>query len=101
LDSRTGPGSHWITIYNSNPTECLYFDPFGVDPPEELLNLMRHTGKKIIMNKYRIQEISSKSCGVYCIYVIDALNDRKRFIDILTDFDPADYLSNESIIAHI
>lgn len=101
LDSKAGPGTHWIVIYNCNPTQVIYFDPFGVDPPEELLSLMRKTKKQMIMNTYRIQALASKSCGVYCVYIIDNLNRGDTFLNILTHFSPADYEQNEKVIAFL
>lgn len=53
------------------------------------------------MNKYRIQELNSKSCGVYCIYVINFLLKGKSYIDILSHFDPKDYIKNENVIINI
>jgi hypothetical protein len=98
LDNEDGPGTHWVVIYNCEPDKCLYFDPFGVDPPEELLELMRTTRKKIIMNSYRVQALTSKSCGVFCVYIINGLLSGKEYINILTNFDPNDYSRNERII---
>ena len=38
LDDSSGKGTHWVAISNFNDN-LLYFDSFGVVPPEEILKL--------------------------------------------------------------
>jgi hypothetical protein len=33
LDSKRGPGTHWVAVSN---THSIYFDPFGVAPPDKI-----------------------------------------------------------------
>lgn len=97
LDDKEGPGTHWVVIFNIGE-QCIYFDSFAVDPPEEVISRMRQTNKKMIANIYRIQAIDSINCGFFCIYVVDQLLKGKNFISILTVFDPNNYKLNDKYI---
>ena len=98
LDDYEGPGTHWIAIFNVYRDEIIYFDSFGVDPPEEILKKLLDVHKKMIMNTYRIQALNSENCGFFCIYVIDNLLKGRSFISISTDFDPNDFEKNDKKI---
>ena len=76
LDDSTGPGTHWVALYNVG-RKPIYFDSFGVWPPKELMKI-----KNLLFNDYRIQSRNSRSCGLYCIYVCDQLLAGREFIDI-------------------
>jgi len=45
-----------------------------------------------------VQELGTDTCGLYCIYIIDELNKGRKYINILTDFDPIDFNKNEHFI---
>ena len=92
LDYSTGPGTHWVALYNVGP-KPIYFDSFGVWKPKELTKI-----KNLVFNDYRIQSRNSRSCGLYCIYVCDQLLASREFIDILLDFSPIDFMLNEAKI---
>ena len=85
LDDSTGPGTHWVVLYNVS-RRPIYFDSFGVWPPKELTKIENH----VFNDYYRIQSRNSSSCGLYCIYVCDQLLAGREFIDILFDFSPSD-----------
>jgi len=52
-------------------------------------------------NTYRVQALDSEACGLYCVYVLDELHKGRDYIDVLTDFDPSDYVANEEFIKRI
>lgn len=79
--SRVG---HWVLIVNKGNDECIYFDSFGVVPPEKILKFMRGYKElglidKMIMNKKEIQKMSEDACGWYCLLFLKnyILNDKK------------------------
>ena len=80
LDDESGPGTHWVVLYNLRKRP-IYFDSFGVWPPKELGPI-----ENLVNNEYRIQSFNSSSCGLYCIYIIDELLTGRDFLDILLDF---------------
>ena len=64
IDDRRMGGSHWTCfIVKKNKSYC--FDSFGGQPDKFLLNQLP---KPIIYHNYKIQSITSKLCGSYCLY---------------------------------
>ncbi len=66
LDSRTGPGTHWV-CYNKKGMWVKYFDSFGdLQPP---LELIRYWGPRVIVdyNSKRKQNFNSFNCGHLCL----------------------------------
>lgn len=65
LDKHTGEGTHW-TAYK-NGTNQIYFDSFGIIPPEELAEIF---DDDYIFNTTQIQDVKSSACGWYCLAFI-------------------------------
>jgi len=67
-------GTHWCAI-RLEKGQALYFDPFGIAPPKDVLKwLFRWVGpnhKKIIINQTDIQNLISNWCGQYCILCLE------------------------------
>ena len=50
LDDTNGPGTHWVAVKIT--TDFVnYFDSFGMQPPQELINLCYTFNKYINMNQ--------------------------------------------------
>ena len=102
LDDATGPGSHWVCIYNCNCDICYYFDSFGVDPCDEVLKFIRQSQKKVVMsNTFQIQKLGTIMCGYFCIYVCNELMKNTPFHYILLKFEPIHYQNNDRIIKQL
>ena len=57
-----------------------------------------HKNFKIITNIYRIQEISSNLCGMFCVlFILYDIKSKNDFIKFLTLFNSNDFLKNELI----
>ena len=56
-------GSHWCAYYVKD-NKSYYFDSLGGAPDKFLLNQLP---KPIIYHNYKIQDISSRLCGSYCL----------------------------------
>ena len=69
LDDSVGKVLIWVVISNFNGN-LLYFDSFGVIPPEEILKL-----GEVIYNVYRIQDMSSNLCGLFCLDFLESVRD--------------------------
>ena len=41
LDDTSGPGTHWVCYY-SNEKESFYFDSYGLDPPDEIVDYLKN-----------------------------------------------------------
>ena len=62
VDNGSRGGTHW-TYFIIKDNKSNYFDSFGGQPDENLLN---HLPKAITYQNYKIQDINSKLCGSYC-----------------------------------
>lgn len=96
LDSSRGPGTHWVMVDNRRSNECLYFDPYGMPPPERVLQAMHKTGKKLKYSDVDVQDLGTTSCGWWCEYIADELRDGKDFKRVVSfadqQPDPEQYL---------
>ena len=96
LQDSNQSGSHWIALKRVNNT-IFVFDSFeiGYIPVgifKEFKNL------RIITNIYRIQDISSNLCGIFCVlFILYDIKSKNNFINFLTFFDTNDFLKDELI----
>ena len=93
-----GMGTHWVAVINTKPT-CIYFDSFGLHPPQDILNFMRGSNKECVMSDVEIQNMKSESCGYYCMAVIDMVQSGIPFVDIVLDKFSFDTLDNERVLS--
>ena len=73
IDNGCQGGTHW-TCFIVKDNKSFYFDSFGVQPDNFLLNQLP---KPVIYHNYEIQDINSKLCGSYCLYffyLIEGMN---------------------------
>lgn len=73
LDSSTGPGTHWVLLYNCRPHDVLYFDSYGEPPPQEVVRAMITSGKTRWYNSTRLQSLGSEQCGWWVRFVAEEL----------------------------
>ena len=85
LQDSNQPGSHWIALKRVKNTIFL-FDSFGVGYiPIGISKVYKNY--KIITNIYRIQDISSNLCGMFCVLFISYdIKSKNNFIKFLTLF---------------
>lgn len=97
------PGTHWVCYYNRKDLKyVLYFDSYGLAPPEEVKKYLETSGKRIQYNTGEIQALGTNLCGVYCIYLIKELNKGRDYYDIIYDkFEPYPTKENEEDIRDI
>lgn len=75
LDPSHKPGTHWTLIHfpQSNHDSTYYFDSFGrqaIDRLEPYLtNQSGEMGRKYTFNRLMLQDLSSQSCGHFCLAV--------------------------------
>lgn len=110
-------GSHWVTLiiakYKNGEMSPLYFDPFGMPPPEIIKDrVMKFTKKKLPFNTKDIQSLMSNACGWFCCayqhYIHnfshrtgDIYLDTEQFLDYFEDLNKStNYLKNEYILKH-
>ena len=86
-DSDDGVGTHWLGYFNDPKDKyIMYFDSFGVEPPEEIEKWLKSTKKDILYNTSQIQNIKSVLCGYYVIYFIDSLLSGEDYLDVVNVF---------------
>tara|TARA_B000000437_G_scaffold219370_1_gene201094 strand:+ start:3900 stop:4871 length:972 start_codon:yes stop_codon:yes gene_type:complete len=83
-------GSHWNAFFvNIETKEIMFYDSFGHQPNEEILNLMnniKNQGKNNndnyeIMINNKAHQKSSTECGMYSIYFLVRMLSGEKFID--------------------
>ena len=87
---------HWIALTRNNKN-IFVFDSFGFSYiPKEINNIYKDF--KIIINIFRIQDVSSQKYGMFCVlFVLYKINSKNKFIQFLTKSDKNDFLKNDVI----
>jgi len=111
-------GSHWtclqINKYPNGTIQSIYFDPFGIPPPKEIIECFKRTTGKIHFpyNTKDIQSLMNNACGWYCCAFLHFINnfshrskdlyqDTSNFLDFFDDLNKSvDFKKNEFILKH-
>ena len=67
LNDSTQPGSHWVVINVKANKPLEYFDSFGLDAPNEVIELSDRLGVNYIYNSTQYQDLNSVLCGYWCL----------------------------------
>jgi len=104
LDKHDEPGSHWVAMYcDFNNNNLYYFDSYGVEPPNEVMVLLKRLKQQglelnkninIYINKVRHQYKNSE-CGVYSINFITNLLGGKKYEDLINNRISDDLMENK------
>ena len=115
-DGKPSPGTHWTYVqcrkYPNDKTECIYFDPYGVAPPENVKRVVKQTvGKQgLPYNTKDIQSLMNNACGFYCLAFAHFINaskfrsnnlysDVETFVSLFEDLNKStDFKKNEYIL---
>ena len=81
LDDTSGGGTHWVAWYKMGK-EKYYFDSYGVQPPEELIQYLQ---SPILYNTEQIQPRETVVCGHLCLYVMKQLSLGKHLQEIVNN----------------
>ena len=83
LDGVSGKGTHWVCWYKNKPEgNNFYFDSFGVQPPNELIE---YFSSPILYNTEKIQPDGEVVCGHLCLFVLCRLSRGERFQKIINE----------------
>ena len=96
LDSQIGPGTHWVA-YRNGEKHAEYFDSFGLIMPNEVMNYLGTSGKKIFYSGDEIQERDSVLCGYWDLYY---LLERQRGVPMLNVIHNANFDMNDQTVNH-
>jgi len=72
LDNSDGNGTHWVCLVKNKST-VLYYDPFGVVPPESVLKKIKNTKGRCYYSQEINQDLDSVLCGYYCLSLIKSV----------------------------
>ena len=75
----------------------LYLTVIGIGHiPKNIYNIYKNFN--IITNIYRIQDINSNLCGLFCIlFCLYKVDTKNKFIEFLNMFNVNDYIKNELV----
>ena len=92
LQNSNQPGTHWISLSRKN-NNIFIFDSFGVGYiPKNIYDIYRNFN--IITNIYRIQDINSNLCGLFCVlFCLYEVNSKNKFIELLNLFNVNDFIN--------
>src|SRR5436190_13083711 len=79
LDSKKGSGTHWVAV-KKRGDKILYFDPFGIQPPKEIIRYYKTL--KVYYSTTKVQKLNATNCGKLCIQF---LKSRHFFLYIKMD----------------
>jgi len=117
-EGKLSPGTHWVFTqcvkYKNDKTECFYFDPYGVTPPENIKVVVAKTMKRkgLPFSTKDIQSLMNNACGFYCLAFAHFINaselrsgslydDVDAFLDMFEDLNKSvDFKKNEYILKH-
>ena len=96
LQNSDQKGSQWVALSRKN-NNIFIFDSFGVgDIPNKLYKIYKNYN--VITNIYRIQDINSNLCGLFCaLFCLYKVNSKSKFISFFNLFNSNNFLKNELI----
>ena len=90
-------GSHWVATYVKDNI-VNYFDSFGMPPFQELVNHAKRNNLTLLHQNNQIQNISTTTCGYFCLFFMNEMNKGNSYYDLLKVFDIHDTMKNETFI---
>ena len=96
LENSDQKGSHWVALSRKN-NDIFVFDSFGIgDIPINLYKIYKNYDT--ITNLYRIQDLNSSLCGLFCVlFCLYKVDSKNKFISFLNLFNPNNSFKNELI----
>ena len=91
------PGSHWVATYVKDKV-INYFDSFGLPPFQEIVNHARKKNLTLLHQNNQIQNLLTTTCGYFCLYFLNEINNGKSYFDLLQVFDIYDTMKNERFL---
>jgi len=111
-------GSHWtclqINKYPNGSIQSIYFDPFGIAPPQDVIDCFKKTTghNHLPYNTKDIQSLMNNACGWFCCAFLHFINnfshrskdlyqDTENFLEFFDDLNKSvDFKKNEYILKH-
>ena len=90
-------GSHWVATFVKDG-RINYFDSFGLPPFQEIVNHAEKKNLTLIHQNNQIQDLSTTTCGYFCLYFLNEMNKGSSYFELLQVFDVHDTMKNEIFI---
>jgi hypothetical protein len=118
LDGDNNSGTHWVCFqivkYPNGKLESIYFDSYGVAPPEIVSKRLKDNFgiKYVPYNTKNIQSLMSNACGYYCLAFLHFINacpyrsellyqNVETFLSMFNDLALTnDFKQNEYVLKH-
>ena len=78
-------GSHWVATYVKDNV-INYFDSFGMQPFQELVNHAVHKNLTLLHQDQQIQNLYTTTCGYFCLYFLNEMHKNVDYFDLLQVF---------------
>ena len=78
IDHSSNEGTHWTCLFMRKGVS-YYFDPYGFEPPLEVIEYCKEPR---YYSSFSIQKINEVICGHYCIYVLYKLSNGDDLYDV-------------------
>ena len=91
LDSSDHTGTRWTALLVTQP-DALYFDSFGMPPPEEIKM------KPLVYSTTQVQDLTSIMCGYYVIDFFKSVHNVDSYYDFIFNKYGGSPDENENII---
>ena len=72
LDTPFNAGTHWVALC-CNKNQILFYDPYGLPPPERILDVMFMNKKTKYLNEEQNQLEDTIICGHYCLSLLKSV----------------------------
>lgn len=80
LDPSWKAGSHWTALYLPEFGSAMYFDSFGLRPPESIILFVERNCKHgLKYNRSVYQGDLSIKCGIFCIAFLESCFGKTKF----------------------
>ena len=102
VDRAEGDGTHWVAVHSSvKQKQTIYFDPFGMLPDPVVLQWMKKGKRVTIGITTQLQHADASSCGYWCLYFLQQLEQGVLPAEILSKFSADDQEKNEKTLANL
>ena len=78
-----------------------FFDSFGIEPSNRVVNMLKSNGKDVAYNSHQIQNIEDVTCGLWCVYYIFSRSMGISQYDITHRFSMTDFKANERLLRQL
>lgn len=94
LENTNQSGSHWVAMVKKGK-QYYYCDPFGIPPPETMINLLQIKETQLLFNDTQIQHIDSILCGWYCLTFLHLMQQSNNMANNIETFLQLFYLDTK------